>query len=209
MLTINGATRVRSTYGFARSKSSEITSMPGGWQWTSRKWNGLRDCLRRIIRRMTGDKRSSMPATLGGNPLITNENGLSGWRTTRVGQNSTAKTRAKIIDCRTVPRDRHSGARVPRSFSAPRRSAAVVSKFCRRDSNLTVKINSSHRHFLRYYTLTTIMIGQEVTYLRICTVITYLRTLNYVNIIKGKFNKSLKMKILLSESILTGEKRKH
>ena len=158
---------------------------------------------------MTGDKRSSMPATPSGNSLITDENGLSGWRTTRVGQHSTAKTRVKIIDCRTVPRDRHSGARVPRSFSAPRRSAAVVSKFCRRDSNLTVKINSSHRHFLRYYTLTTIMIGQEVTYLRICTVITYLRTLNYVNIIKGKFNKSLKMKILLSESILTGEKRKH
>lgn len=182
--------------------------MPGGWQWTSRKWNGLRDCLRRIIRRMTGDKRSSMPATPGGKPSTMNESGLFGWRTTRVGQHSTAKTRAKIIDCRTVPRDRHSGARVPQP-PPPRRSVAVVSKFCRRDSNLTVKINSSHRHFLRYYTLTTIMIGQEVTYLRICTVITYLRTLNYVNIIKGKFNKSLKMKILLSESILTGEKRKH
>ena len=62
--------------------------MPGGWQWTSRKWNGLRDCLRRIIRRMTGDKRSSMPATPGGKLLITNENGRSGWRTTRVGQHS-------------------------------------------------------------------------------------------------------------------------
>lgn len=151
--------------------------MLGGWLWISRKWNGLRDCLRRIIRRMTGDKRSSMPATPGGKPLITNENGLSGWRTTRVGQNSTAKTRAKIIDCRTVPRDRHSGARVPRSFFAPRRSAAVVSKFCRRDSNLTIKIDSI-RHFLRYYTLTTIMIDQEVTCLRICIVITYLRTLS-------------------------------
>ena len=38
------------------------------------------------------DKRSSMPATPGGKPLITNENGLSGWRTTRVGRNDTAKT---------------------------------------------------------------------------------------------------------------------
>ena len=95
MLTINGATRVRSMYGFARSKSSEITSMPGGWQWTSRKWNGLRDCLRRIIRRMTGDKRSSMPATPGGKLLITNESGRSGWRTTRVGRSGKMKTRAK------------------------------------------------------------------------------------------------------------------
>ena len=145
--------------------------MPGGWQWTSRKWNGLRDCLRQIIRRMTGDKRSSMPATPSGNSLITDENGLSGWRTTRVGQHSTAKTRVKIIDCRTVPRDRHSGARVPRSFSAPRRSAAVVSKFCRRDSNLMVEIDSAHRHSLCHYAFTTRMIDQEIMYLRVRTIV--------------------------------------
>ena len=119
---------------------------------------------------------------------------------------------------RTVLRSRHSlrldledaAALFRKRYTYyPKSAYPIASTLCRRDSNLTVKINSSHRHFLRYYTLTTIMIGQEVTYLRICTVITYLRTLNYVNIIKGKFNKSLKMKILLSESILTGEKRKH
>ena len=178
MLTINGAMRVRSTYGFARSKSSEITSMPGGWQWTSRKWNGLRDCLRRIIRRMTRDKRSSMLATLGGKPSTMNENGLFGWRMTRVGRNSTAKTRAKIIDCRTVLRDRHSGSRVPRFF--PPRSAAVVSKFCRRDSNLTIKIDSI-RHFLRHYTLTTLMIGQKITYLHLYCHYISKNSLYYVN----------------------------
>ena len=135
MLTINGATRVRSMYGFARSKSSEGISMPGGWQWTFRKWNGLRDCLRRIIRRMTRDKRSSMPATLGGKPSTMNENGLFGWRTTRVGQHSTAKTRAKIIDCKTAHRDRHSGARVPRFFPAlPEEVQRLFPSFAERQS---------------------------------------------------------------------------
>lgn len=59
------------------------------------KWNGLRDCLRRIIRRMTRDKRSSMPATLGGKPSTMNENGLSGWRTTRVGRSGKTKTKTR------------------------------------------------------------------------------------------------------------------
>lgn len=63
---------------------------------------------------------------------------------------------------RTVPRDRHNGSRVPRS-SPPRRSVAVGSKFCRRDSNLMVKIDSI-RHFLRHYALTILMIGQKITY---------------------------------------------
>lgn len=64
-------------------------------EWTSRKWNGLRDCLRRIIRRMTRDKRSSMLATLGGKPSTMNENGLSGWRTTRVGRSGKTKTKTR------------------------------------------------------------------------------------------------------------------
>ena len=168
MLTINGATHVRSTYGFARSKSSEGISMPGGWQWTFRKWNGLRDRLRRIIRRMTGDKRSSMPATPGGKPLITNENGLSGWRTTRVGQNSTAKTRAKIIDCRTVPRDRHSGARVPRFFPAlPEEVQRVFPSFAEGIVILAVEVFAACRRHLRHDTCTAQMIRQEIVRFRI------------------------------------------
>ena len=139
---------------------------------------GIRGLLRRNNRGKDGDKRSSMPATHGGKPLITNENGLFGWRTMRVGRNSTAKTRAKIIDCRTVLRDRHSGSRVPRFF--PPRSAAVVSKFCRRDSNLTIKIDSI-RHFLRHYTLTTLMIGQKITYLHLYCHYISKNSLYYVN----------------------------
>ena len=55
------------------------------------------------MERITGLSAANYPAddegqafldasTPGGKPLITNENGLSGWRTTRVGRNDTAKT---------------------------------------------------------------------------------------------------------------------
>lgn len=94
ILTIDGATRVRSTYGSVLWQSSDSGSTHGGSRRTTRRRKRSRDCAGRTFPQVTTAGHLWKPAMRGGGNMTTKDDAPCGWSMT-IAESQRMKGRGK------------------------------------------------------------------------------------------------------------------